>query len=144
MKTLLGFDYGQRKIGVAVGQSLTGTAQGITYLVVGKDGIDWAELDKLAKIWKPSAIVVGLPLTSEGEETMSSKAARKFGNRVANHLRLTVYWVDEYLTSQSAQHDLKSTLTQGKRFTKRKQKNRDLLAAELILRSYFESNTTNS
>ena len=142
MKTIMGFDYGSRKIGVAIGQTLLGTAQGISSLAVANNTINWSELEKLINIWKPSAFVVGLPLSSSGEETQSSKLARNFGNRIANKFTLPVYWVNEFLTSQSAQSDLKSTLSPGQRFTKRKQKNRDLLAAELILRSYFETNPT--
>ncbi len=138
----MAFDYGTRKIGVAVGQAITATAQGVTRIIVGSTGIRWEEFDRIVEQWKPGIFVVGLALDMNGAETHTSKSARNFGKRLHGRFKLPVYWVNEQLTSQAAQAYLKETLAPGKKFSRRKQSNRDLLAAELILRSYFESHTT--
>jgi putative holliday junction resolvase len=136
---LMAFDFGTRKIGVAVGQALTGTASGIASVQAEPEDIRWQRIDELIREWRPHALVVGLPLDARGAETPGSQAARGFGKDLGEKFGLPIYWVNEYLTSQAAQAQLIETVSPGKRFSKRKQKSRDLLAAELILRSHFES-----
>jgi putative Holliday junction resolvase len=135
----MAFDFGTRKIGVAVGQALTGTVTGIASVTtLGRNG-PWDRIDELVREWRPERLIVGLPLDNDGRDTTSSKAARAFGDALGKRLQLPVYWQNEYLTSQTAQAQLVETVQRGKRFTKRKQSGRDLLAAELILRSHLES-----
>lgn len=138
----MSFDYGSRKIGIAVGQRITGTASGIASVSVNGHQPPWSDIESLLIEWRPGALVVGLPLDSEGDETVSSRAARKFGEALGKRFDLPVYWVNEFLTSSAAQSQLKQTLSAGKKFSRRKQMNRDQLAAELILRSHFEFQTT--
>ena len=142
MSCLLGIDYGTRKIGVAVGQTTTGTAQGLTLIPALSEQHVFAEIRKLVKEWKADAFVVGLPLNAHNEETETSRKARKFCTSLSKQFDLPVYWANEFLTSQAAQYDLRDTVQRGRKFNRRKQSSRDLLAAELILRSYLESTTT--
>ena len=72
------FDFGLRRIGIAVGQSATRTAS-VLETVPHRANPDWAAIDRLVAQWKPGFFVVGLPLNLEGEETEMSRAARKFG-----------------------------------------------------------------
>lgn len=137
--TLMAFDFGRRKIGVAVGQNLTGTTSGIASIRTESGDGHWRHIAELVKDWRPSALVVGLPMDSQGRETQGSRDARVFGKELADRFALPIYWVNEYLTSQAAQAQLTETVGPGKRFSRRKQAARDLLAAELILRSHFES-----
>jgi len=77
---VLGFDYGLRRIGVAVGQSATRTAS-IVQTVAHRQEPDWTTLDRIIDEWKPVTFVVGLPLNLDGGETDMSRAARRFGQR---------------------------------------------------------------
>lgn len=142
--TLMAFDYGARKIGVAVGQTLTRTATGITSVRSEDRETCFERIGELIGEWRPAALIVGLPLDSEGRETASSRAAREFGDSLGKRFGLPVYWVNEYLTSQAAQAQLTESMQAGKRFSQRRQAGRDLLAAELILRSHLESKTARS
>ncbi len=136
--TCMAFDFGTRRIGVAVGQSLTGTVSGIASVEVAGDA-HWGRIDDLVREWRPARLVVGLPLNADGEETTASRAARRFGESLGKRFALPVYFVNEYLTSAAAQVQLTETLAPGRKFSRRKRAGRDLLAAELILRSHLES-----
>ena len=138
MTAIIGFDYGSRKIGVAIGQTVTGTCQGLTQIANRNEDQLIADIQPLIDEWKPAEVVVGLPLNADNEDTPSSLAARKFGQLLARKFALPVYWVNEFLTSQIAQYDLRETVSPGRKFNRRKQASRDLLAAELILRSHLE------
>ncbi|MFT5111568.1 MAG: putative Holliday junction resolvase [Parasphingorhabdus sp.] len=142
--TYIGLDYGRRKIGMAVGQTLTGTTQGIATIVVTSSGSHFSQIGDAILEWHAVGIVVGLPLNQNGEETLTSKQARTFGKQLNKRFDLPVYWINEYLTSQEANTDLRKTLSAGKAFSKKKQLKRDQLAAEYILRSYFDSPITRS
>ena len=133
----MGFDFGTKRIGVATGQNLTGTAQGIA--TVGNNGKDgpWNEIEQLIHQWQPDMLVVGLPLDKEGAETMLSTAARQFGTELASRFNLPVDYVDETLTSRAAENLVSQATPHGKRVTGKRQELRDQIAAELILSTYF-------
>ena len=81
-RSIMGFDYGTKSIGVAIGQELTGTAQPLR-AIKANDGIpNWDDIDKLLKEWQPDLLVVGLPLNMDGTEQEITVRARKFGNRL--------------------------------------------------------------
>ncbi len=102
LKTLLGFDFGTRNIGVATGQVITQTASPLPSLKA-KDGIpDWTQIEALITEWKPDAIVVGIPLNMDGSESEMSRRARKFGKRIHGRFNLPFYEADERLTSFEA------------------------------------------
>lgn len=99
---LLGFDFGMRKIGVAVGQMITRTANPLTMLKA-EDGIPhWELVRELIKIWDIDAIVVGIPLNMDGSTQPLTFAARKFARRLHARFGLPVYTVDERLTTIAA------------------------------------------
>ncbi len=137
--TCMAFDHGTRRIGVAVGQALTGTVSGIASIDVAGDS-HFDRIEVLVREWRPARLVVGLPLAADGGETVASRAARAFADRLGERMNLPVYFENEFLTSSAAQAQLVETLGPGKRFSRRKRAGRDLLAAELILRSHLESN----
>ncbi|WP_456378347.1 Holliday junction resolvase RuvX [Thiolapillus sp.] len=131
--TLLGFDYGTRKIGVAVGQQLTGTATPLTTLQLVKNKPDWQGIEHLIKEWQPDALVVGLPIGPEEDETPMTTAARKFSRQLEGRFHLPVHLADERLTSREAWsriggiaiHDVTRI---------------DSMAAKLILETWFSAN----
>lgn len=99
---VLGFDFGTKRIGVASGQAVTGTASPLA-LVPARDGIpEWGRLDALVAEWRPEALVVGLPLNMDDSESELSRLARKFARRLAARFRLPVFMCDERLSSHAA------------------------------------------
>ena len=135
----MGFDFGTKRIGVAAGQNLTGTAQGIaTVSNTGKDG-PWQEIHRLIRQSQPEILVVGLPLGKDRAETPFSNTARDFGAELASRFNLPVDYVDETLTSRAAESLVSQATPHGKRVTGKRQELRDQIAAELILTTYFTS-----
>ena len=81
-RSIMGFDYGTKSIGVAIGQELTGSARPLRSLKAN-DGIpNWEEIEKLIKEWQPDLLIVGLPLNMDGTDQEITVRARKFGNRL--------------------------------------------------------------
>lgn len=103
---LLGFDFGMKRIGVAVGQTVTKTARPLTVIKAteGKPQLD--ALAKLIKTWRPSALVVGIPLNMDGTEQAVTIAARGFAELLRNKFQLPVYEMDERLTTKAARESL--------------------------------------
>ncbi len=132
-RTLLGFDYGLKNIGVAVGQELTQTANPLT-VIKARDGIpNWDDLEALITEWQPELLIVGLPLNMDGTEQKMTAAARKFGNRLNGRFQVAVEWQDERLSTFEALEQL------GIR-SKLQAKNRDdvdRISAQLILQSWL-------
>lgn len=102
MSCVLGFDYGSRLIGVAVGSRLTGSARGLATVNVQQGEPDWAELDRLRSQWLPDSMVVGLPLTLNGGEQPASIAARRFADAVQQRYAVPVALSDERHSSREA------------------------------------------
>jgi putative Holliday junction resolvase len=142
--TAMGFDFGTKRIGIATGQDLTGTAQGIA--TVGNSGKNgpWNEIEELIHQWQPDMLVVGLPLDNEGAETNLSTAAREFGTELASRFARPVYYIDETLTSRVAERLVAEATPAGKRMIGRQQGLRDQIAAELILNTFFNEQSQKS
>ncbi|KGI78622.1 Holliday junction resolvase RuvX [Oleiagrimonas soli] len=102
MSCILGFDVGTRLIGVAVGNRLTATARALDVVAVRGGEPNWDKLDRLFREWQPEAVVVGLPLTLDGEEQPMTRTARAFANRLRKRYGLTPHLCDERNSSQEA------------------------------------------
>ena len=128
----LGFDYGTQRIGVAFGQSLTGTAQPVCVLRA-RDGIpDWAEIESLIAEWKPNLFVVGLPYNLDGSESDLMVRAVKFANRLNGRFNKPSYGMDERLSSvEAAEQILEENRGSKKRAAI------DDIAAQIILQNWF-------
>ena len=128
-QTLLAFDYGEKHIGIAVGQTLTRSANPLT--TVGVDGTtpDWEAITRIVETWQPDALVVGLPLNMDGTEQSITLGARRFGNQLEGRYRLPVHLVDERLTTREARARLAA---EGKWGTEDHP-----VAAQIILESWF-------
>lgn len=107
-QTLLGFDYGRLRTGVAVGQTLTATASALVTLTARNNKPDWDGIDKLIKEWQPDGLVIGVPLHMDGTEQEMTKAAQKFGRQLKARYNLPVYEADERLSSAEAEQNLGS------------------------------------
>ncbi len=133
---VLGFDYGERRIGVAVGETGTRLAQPLTTLATRSGRPDWAAIERLLEEWRPAALVVGLPLHLDGKEQPMTHRAKRFGRQLQGRFGLPVNYADERLTSVEA-----SLLLSEKKA--RHETAVDQVAAQLILQSWLEreSNT---
>ena len=100
--TLLGFDVGSRRIGVAVGNTVSGSARELGVLDVREAGPDWPALDRWMKDWRPDALVVGDPATLDGGDQPARQAARGFARQLAKRYGLPVQQVDERRSSVEA------------------------------------------
>lgn len=135
--TLLSFDYGARRIGVAVGQTLTATANPLETVSNGREP-DWAAIGRLVREWRPDALLVGLPLGAEGEETGMSKAARRFGRSLSERYGLPVEFADERLTSRAAEGRFRAGRAAGS-LKKKHSGQLDAMAAQIILENWLQS-----
>ena len=134
--TVLGFDYGARRIGVAVGNALTGTARALGVVANGGQGPDWTRLGALVREWRPQMLLVGLPLTMEGAEQKNSAAARAFAAQLKERFNLQTNLVDERLSSVEAAQRFAQRRAGGS--AKRKDaQTLDAVAAEVIIEQWL-------
>ena len=135
--TLLAFDFGHRRIGVAVGQTLTGSASALA-VVSFTNQPDWQSIARIIGEWKPVAIVVGLPLATDGSESEMSKDVRRFGRQLEGRYGIPVFYEDERLTSFSAEQRFVESRGQGS-MRRKDAAMKDAMAAQLILESWLQA-----
>jgi len=133
-RTAIGFDFGKKYIGVAVGQELTGSASPLGSVKANNGIPHWESLEKYISEWQPDYIVVGLPLNMDGSEQQLTLDAKKFGNRLFGRFGIPIEFQDERLTTASAKEHL---FSRGG-FRNLKKDNIDAESAKLIIESYFE------
>ena len=129
MTTLLGFDYGTHKIGVAVGQTITGTATALETLYAVDNKPDWPRIGRLIEEWQPDALIVGYPLDTDDSETDATLPALRFSRQLEGRYRLKVHLADERYTSLEARHRL------GRKLKSRE--THDAVAAQLIIETWL-------
>jgi len=125
-QTLLAFDYGTKKIGVAVGNTLTRYARPLEILEPVTRERRFAEISRLLDDWQPDKVVVGLPLTLEGGEQYASLRCRRFANQLRGRYGIEVELVDERGSSMEAQAMLGTNEAD------------DAMAAAVILQRYLD------
>ncbi len=134
-RRLLGFDYGLRRIGVAVGETLTGSTRPLETLHCAQPGqVDWTAIDTLIADWEPDALVVGLPRRDDGTEGEMAQAARRFARRLQGRFGLPVHLMDERLSSFEAEQRLQEA---GGRI-RRQPGAADMIAASIILEAWLQ------
>jgi putative Holliday junction resolvase len=136
-QTVLGFDFGLKRIGVAVGQTITGSASPLGTAPVRGGEPDWDMLGRLIAEWRPGALVVGLPYNMDLSEQEMTGHARRFAEGLAQRFPVPVHTVDERLSSKEAEAQLKERRQQGRRRITRE--DIDGAAACVILESWFNS-----
>lgn len=123
---LLCFDYGEKKIGIASGQTLTNTATPLEIISAKNGQPDWQLVQKILNEWQPDKVIVGLPLNMDGSESHLSSLARKFADRIHGRFGISVEMMDERLTSREARELSADRLI-------------DHISAQLILESWMRS-----
>lgn len=130
----LGFDFGYKRIGVAVGQKLTGNATPLSTLKAVNGVPDWNIIQALVEEWKPCALIVGLPTCIDGRELYTTSAARGFARQLRKRLSCIVYLVDERLSTVEA----RAQLFASGGYRKLKTTEIDSLAACVILEQWLQ------
>lgn len=124
-QTVMAFDYGTRRVGVAVGNSVTRLGQALKTIVApNADGLFW-EIGSLVNEWQPDLLVVGRPLHPDGATHEMTERATRFGNQLKGRLNLPVIWVDERYSSAILEGNVQM------------QDNLDAHSAAVILEQYF-------
>ena len=120
-KTILAFDFGEKRIGVAVGNTITKTAEALKIVQEKNQDEKFKAIEALIQEWQPELLVVGLPTHPDGAEHEMTQKAKRFGNQLHGRFQKEVVWVDERYSSAVVQDG------------------DDALAATIILLQYFQS-----
>jgi len=146
-RTLLGFDFGTKRIGIAIAQELTGTANPLTTVHAVKHKPDWDSISKIINEWQPDLLIVGLPLHMDGTEQPMTQAARRFSNQLNGRYHIPIELMDERLSSNEAESIISeqsgsSSVSRGSLFRDSMFPDKaqiDMISAQLILQSWMAS-----
>lgn len=128
IRTLIGFDFGSKRIGSAIGQAVTLTASPLQIIPCQHNRPDWPAILQLISDWQPDAIVVGVPVCMDGSRQEMTIAAEKFIRQLQGRLQLPVYAMDERLSTFEA------------RSRSGDDRNLDAIAAQAILETWLTEN----
>ena len=134
--TVLGFDVGAKRIGVAVGSAFGSGARALAVIDVHGNGPDWTAIDKLRAEWRPDGLVVGDPMTLDGGDQPIRKAARAFARELRSRLNVPVVMIDERNSSLEAAQRFADQRAEGRK-RKRDADALDAMAAAIILERWL-------
>ena len=134
---VLGFDFGTKHIGIAVGQTITKTARPLQTIRAHQGTPDWVSLTKIIAAWQPAACVVGIPLNMDGTDQPLSLQAKTFADALHARYTIPVYMIDERLTTRMAREHL--FLHGG--YKALQEQPIDSIAAQLILQAWLAEQT---
>lgn len=132
--SVLGFDYGKKRIGIATGQTITHSATPCTTLNQVDGNPDWPAIETEIKQWKPQALIVGMPYHTDGSENKMTAAARHFCYELKKRFKLPVFEVNEALSSQQAEEILKQDI----KINKHNKHEIDRIAAAIIVQRWLD------
>ncbi len=139
-RTVLSFDYGLRRIGVAVGNTLTGTAEALATIAADDGRPDWRAIDRCVADWRPAAIVAGVPYNMAGRDAARlTTAALRFADELRQRYGIEVHRVDERLTSREAEDDLRERRRSGAKAKRVRRGDVDREAARLLLLQWLRA-----
>lgn len=138
-RTVLAFDFGLRRIGVAVGNTLTGTAEALATVAAQQGDPDWAAIDRCVADWRPGAIVAGVPYNMGGEDAAIATAALRFADQLGARYGIEVHRVDERLSSREAEDDLRERRRSGAKTRRVRRGEVDREAARLLLLQWLRA-----
>ena len=131
---VIGFDFGQKRIGVAVGNNISKTAQALITIDSSSNNQKFEVIQKIIEEWQPISIVVGVPFNVDGSEHKVTNLSRKFAKQLEQKYSLPTHLIDERYTSIEANHEIKDK----KIDLKKKKLLIDQIAAKIILQSYLD------
>lgn len=133
-QTFLGFDFGTKRIGLAVGQNITQQARPLTTILYVNKQPDWQKIKNAIDTWQPAGLVIGIPYNMDGTEQPITHLARQFSEACATQFGLPIYQIDERLTTVEA----KAQLFADGGYKTLKNSEIDAYAAKLILESWLQ------
>lgn len=133
--SVLAFDFGEKRIGVAVGETLLALAHPLLTIEAEDNAGKFEQIASLLQEWQPALLVVGLPMTLDGEAHAMTALAQKFAQRLEGRFNLPVMMVDERLSSAEASQSLREAGIKGRA----QKQHLDQVAAQTILQSYFDA-----
>lgn len=136
--TLLAFDFGLARVGVAVGELETGRATALTTITAESAAIRFASIEELLNEWQPVALIVGVPVHLDGTAHAMTLRCQRFANQLRGRYRLSVAECDERLSSAAADDSLK---TAGQQSWRARKNAIDAVAAQLILQHFLDDLT---
>ena len=135
IRSVLGFDFGLKRIGLATGQTITGTATPLCTLEAVERKPDWHGIAAQIKQWRPDALIVGIPYLADGGESDITRAARNFSRQLEQRFKLPVHTIDESYSSYAAEQALKADT----KLAKHNKHEIDKMAAAMIVQSWLNS-----
>ena len=136
VRSVMGFDFGLKRIGLATGQTITGTATPLCVLQAVNQKPDWASIATQIEHWRPDALIVGIPYLADGGESDMTRAARNFSKQLRHRFKLPVYTIDESYSSYAAEQLLKTDT----KIAKHNKHEIDKMAAAMIVQSWLDLN----
>jgi putative holliday junction resolvase len=136
-ETVLAFDFGLKRIGIACGDSLTHSASARPAAVSGSSGPDWRAIEREVRALAPARLIVGAPYNADGSEGAMTASARAFAAELERRFALPVQLVDERFSSLEASAALKAQRAGGLRRRRLAKADIDSAAAAIILRRWF-------
>jgi putative Holliday junction resolvase len=140
-RLVMAFDFGQRRIGVACGDTLSATATPLAAVLAGPGGQQWPAIGALVRDWQPALAVVGLPYNVDGSESRQTTAARAFAGELESRFGLQVALIDERYSSLEAQGRLQQARETGVRKRRVGKADVDAAAACIILERWITENS---
>ena len=122
---IMSFDYGSKRIGIAIGQNITTTASPLEIVTTKNNKINWSRIDFIIKEWQPKEFVIGLPKYADGSDNTVTIAVKSFIKQLSARYQLPVHSIDETLSSVAAAERTKSNELL------------DAVAAQIILETWF-------
>ncbi len=135
VRCVIGFDFGLKRIGLATGQTITGTASPLVTLQAVNQQPDWKGIETQIRQWKPDALIVGIPYLPGGGESDITRAARNFSRKLEQRFNLPVFTIDESLSSYEAEEQIR----QDMKISKHNKHEIDKMAAAIIVQSWLDS-----
>jgi putative Holliday junction resolvase len=136
--TVLAFDFGEKRIGVAIGETMLKVAHPLSTINTEENDAKFAQIANIVHEWRPSLLIVGLPMHMDGQPHLLTQLSKKFAQRLEGRFNLPVMMIDERLSSAEATQNLNEIGIKGQ-----EQKTMlDAVAAQSILQSYFNGLTT--
>jgi len=135
--TILAFDYGLKRIGVAIGNTLMASARPLTTLTQSEKGISWEEVDVLLQTWKPQRLLLGMPERDDGQPSELAPGIKKFGEKLQTRYDLPLSYINEQFSSLEAKAQLKQQRQTGRK-KRLKKTDIDKQAAAILLDNWFE------
>lgn len=134
----IGFDYGKRRVGIAIGNAIACTAQALVTLEHHSGQPDWTALDRVVAEWRPDIFIVGLPLDTDGTTQKMTRRATNFANELRGRYKCRLQTIDERYSTIEARERLAVARASGSRGKRLAKGDSDAMAAQVILESWLE------